>query len=132
MKVNISTKREWIPNWNGNKKENDPITIVHKAPTMSLRTELLPKPHVLFRIDNAGNPQGGESDLEIDNKKIIYGMLINIRNLTVEDENGEAFEIKTAEDLFSKNAPSILYELVDEIGTYFQKILNEKVVAEKN
>ena len=126
MIVQVANKSEFIPEWNGNKEENDPIVVTHKVPTMALREQLIPKPRLKLVVSPDGKSEGGETTIEIDNRSLIQTMLISIKGLAV-NIDGKEVEIKTAGDLFGKDTPSILSGLVDELGTYFQKILNERV-----
>jgi len=126
MIVQVMNKSEFIPEWNENKKENDPIVVVHKVPTMALREQLIPKPRLKLVVGADGKSEGGETTIEVDNRNLIQSMLISIKGLSV-NIDGKEVEIKTAGDLFGKETPSILSGLVDEIGSYFQSVLNERV-----
>jgi hypothetical protein len=57
-------------------------------------------------------------------------MTTGIRNLTIRKRhsNGteKTIEIRTVEDLFSDSAPATLGGLIDEMGTYYQKILQQE------
>ena len=126
MLITVSNKTEFIPEWNDNQKENDPVVVVHRVPTMGLRERLIPKPRLKLMVSADGKSEGGETEVEVDNKKIILAMLVEIKNLAYESD-GKEIRVKSADDLYSNNTPSTLSGLVDEIGTYFQKILNERV-----
>jgi len=124
MNISISLQREFVPEWNNNKESEDPIVVVYKAPTMNLRQQLIPNPKIVLKISPDGKAEGGETTIEVDNRKIIYGMLEEIKNLTL-TVDGKEKEIRTANDLYS--GPAFLGGLVDEIGAFFQKELSKSV-----
>lgn len=126
MLISVSNKSEFIPEWNDNQKSTDPIVVIHKVPTMGLRERLIPKPKLKLIVSADGKSEGGETEVEIDNKKIIQSMLVEIKNLAYESE-GKEIKVKTADDLFGNSTPSAFSGLADELGTYFQKVLNERV-----
>jgi hypothetical protein len=131
MVVNIAPKREYIPEWNGNKDEKVPFVVVHRAPTMSLYDELVPKPKVTMKIGKEG-AEGGETEISIDTTAIVKRMLLEIKGLSLHEEGKDDIPIISAKDLFGENAPSVLSGLTDELGRYFQNLLTEKVVDTKN
>lgn len=126
MLISVSSNNEFIPEWNNNKKEADPIVVVHRVPTMGLRERLIPKPKLKLMVSADGRTEGGETEVEIDNKKIIQAMLVEIRNFSY-SMDGKEVAVKSADDLFSNNTPSAVSGLMEEIGAYFQKILSEKI-----
>ena len=127
MLISVSNKTEYTPEWNDNLKTPDPIVVVHRVPTMGLRERLIPRPKLKLMVSADGKSEGGETEVEIDNKKIIQSMLVEIKNLAYTSEDGKEIRVKSADDLFGNTTPSALSGLADELGTYFQKILNERV-----
>ena len=131
MIISISTQTEYTPDWNDNKKDTNPIIIEHLTPSMTLYNELIVPPSVKMNIDKDGKMDGGETEITIDNKKIVRKMVTKVRNLTIEID-GKPMEIKNGAELFGPGTPAILSGLVEEIGTYLQGILSEKRVDTKN
>lgn len=135
MEVSVALTKEWKPEWRNNREDNNPIVVVHKAPTMALKERLIPKPKIKYIIRD-DQSSGGETEIEVDNKHIIEEMLLEIRNCTIKitDEDGEVeiLEIKSAKDLFSPKAPAMISGLADEIGVYFQRLLQGQGADSKN
>lgn len=131
MIVSVSTKNEFIPEWNDNKDSEEPIVVHYKAPTMVLVNSLLPKPTIDWNVGSNMAITGGAMKSVIDNSKIVRQMVTKIKNLSVSVDD-KVIKIETGEDLFGKDAPSILAGLVDEIGSYLQGVLSERVVDQKN
>lgn len=132
MKISVNTVREYIPEWRENKKEDpvNQIVVEHRTPSMSLVEELIPK--AALKITGHGDTQEGwETTYVMDTKKIVRGMLLKIRNLTL-DIDGKDTPIVSFDDLYNPSAPSILAGLTEELGTYFQKLLSERKVDVKN
>jgi len=130
MVLTVSSKREFIPKFNGNDKAPvaEQIKVIHKAPTMSIKERVMPR---AFNLDQDGKTS---IHVEIDRKKIIKEFGVEITNCSYKfDENSEAKDvicrIKDAESLFS--APPEFDALIDELYTYFQELLSTKV-NEKN
>ena len=130
MEVSVFETNEYIPEWNKNQEDENPIVIEHKEPTMDLCSKLLPKPKIKLQIDPEGGMVGGEADMPVDTERMVKRMTLGIRNLTVKktQKGGKDvfLEIKTVEDLFSPKAPAFLNGLVIELGNYYQKILNKE------
>lgn len=124
MVLEISRTQEFIPEWNGNKNEAKPITVKYKNPTMSMYERLIPKPKLKVRIGADGKSEGAESDVIIDNTKIIKEMVTGITNFEINDGD-KNYNIKTAEELFG-DAPACISGLIDEIGVYLQGVLSTK------
>ncbi len=131
MVLELSLVTEYTPEWNNNRKEAEPIVVKHKVPTMALTNRLIPKTSVTMKMDENGKMSGGESELVIDNTRLVRDMVTSIRGLTVKDGSKE-YQIVTAGDLFSENAPPALAGLIDELGLYFQELLTKKEVEAKN
>jgi len=127
MVLTVSSKREFIPKFNGNDKAPvaDQIKVVHKAPTMAIKERVMPR---AFNLDQDGKTS---IHVEIDRKKIIKEFGVEITNCAykIEDEKDVVCKIRDAETLF--NAPPEFDPLIDELYTYFQELLNTKV-NEKN
>jgi hypothetical protein len=130
MIISVSQKKEYIPEWNGNRTEDKPIRVIHRAPTMSLYEELIPKPRIKMKIDKEG-AQEGETELVIDNTAIVKKMVTEIVDCEL-DVDGKRVVIASADDLYGTNAPAILSGFVEELGKYFQGILADRSVNTKN
>src|SRR5690606_13913318 len=113
-KISVNLQREYIPEWNGNREEpvGSQIKVLHRAPTLALKDELVPKPEIKFRISDTGKSEGGETIARVDNRKIVEGMVFSIENLTLEVQDGEnkskTVEIKSVRDLYSSQIPASL------------------------
>jgi hypothetical protein len=140
MILTVSSAREFIPEFNGNKEAvlAEQIKVTHAAPTMSIKEKAMPH---AFDLDGSGN---FSTHVEIDRKRVIKAFDTKLTNLGYEKPVGEStvkgpvkvtgdnkviMKIVTAEDLF--NAPVEFDPLIDELYTYFQNLLNTKV-DEKN
>jgi len=137
MKLTVSTQTKWIPKWRGNDESDDPIVFIHRTPTMALREELVPKPRIKFNISSDGESAGGESEIVVDTTKIIERMVVRIENFDIEITDSETgknsiVHITKGSDLFGERIPSLIQELVNEAGTYFQNLLNRKEDDSKN
>jgi len=124
MILSISVKREFIPEFNNNKKlpAADQIKIEHKAATATIKESLFPR---RFQLDKDG---GVTSEFEIDRKKIIQAFVTGIKNLGYEVD-GEEKNITTVEQLFK--APIEFDPLIEELYSYFNEMLNARA-NEKN
>lgn len=129
--LDVSVNREYVPKWMNNEQDNNPIVIVHKAPSSFLFNTLIAKPTLKMTIDSDGNSNGGETDIQIDHSKLVKSMVVNIKNLEF-DMEGKSFVVKTAGDLFGVYVPAEVNGLVDEIGNYLATLLQKKVVDVKN
>jgi hypothetical protein len=130
MVISISQKKEYIPEWNDNKDSQDQIVVVHRVPTMALYNELIPKPTIKMKVGKDGT-EGGETELTIDTSNLVRRMVLDIKGLVIDDGH-DRIPLKTGEDLFSANAPSMLAGLTDELGRYFQEILTSRAIDTKN
>jgi hypothetical protein len=130
MEISVFLENEYIPEWRGNRESDSPIVFDHKEPSMNLRRRLIPQPKAEFSFGPDGKSTGGQAEMVIDNERIVRGMTTGIRNLTIRKRhsNGteKTIEIRTVEDLFSDSAPATLGGLIDEMGTYYQKILQQE------
>ncbi len=126
MILTVSTKREFIPKFNGNDKApaGEQIKIVHKAATIAMKEKLFPRE---FAYGADGKVSGS---FVVDRKKIIGEFVIDFINISYQyDDSKEVVKVKNVNDLF--NAPPEMDGLVDEIYNHFQDLLNTKV-DEKN
>jgi len=133
MVINLEVSRKFVPEWNGNKSlaDGEQIEITHKAPTLALVNRLIPKPSLKMIMGKDGSMDGGESEIVMDNTKIVREMVTEIRNLSISID-GKVRKIITAADLFGDDIPSVLSGLVDEVGAYLQGVLNKKDIDAKN
>lgn len=139
MVLTVSDKREFVPEFNGNKElpDAEQIKVIHDAPTMAIKERVMPR---AFDLDKDGQVS---THVEIDRKKIFKAFNIKIINAAYEkpvtaDIKGGArvtgdgkalIKVQTAEDLF--NAPVEFDGLIDEVYQYLQNLLNAKA-DEKN
>lgn len=131
MIISVKTKNEYVPEWNGNKDDESPITIEHLTPTMALYEALIPKPTMKMNLDKDGRMEGGETEVTIDNRKIVVRMVTGIKNLTL-NVDGKPIAVTSGSDLFGPAVPSEISGLVDEIGAYLQGLLSKKAFDAKN
>jgi hypothetical protein len=125
MEISVSTQKEYIPEWNDNRQDEKPLRVIHKKPTLKLRSQLLPQPKITMRISAKGDPEGGDTVVEVNNERLVRGMVDHFEDFAI-NVDGKRFEIQTVDDLFSDNTPSRVGDLVDELGTYFQRLLSRK------
>jgi len=113
MKVNISKKGTFIPEWNGNKDlpEEEQIKVHFRYLNVQERKRYTTQ-HP-WEVDGQGN---FSFKLEHDDKAIFQAMTETIENLSIEDENGNTKEVKTADDLLNARG---LDELFQEIWTHY-------------
>jgi hypothetical protein len=130
MVISVSLKKEYIPTWMDNGKSDKPIRVLHKAPTMALYEELIPKPRIRVKVGAEG-AEGGETELVVDNTAIVKKMVNEIIDCEL-DVDGKKVLITSADDLFGASAPAMLSGLAEELGRYFQKILADRSGDTKN
>ena len=130
MELEFSAKLTYVPKFNGNRDApaSQQFVVVNRNPTPALKSRLLSKPELRFRIDNEGRVEGGEAVVSQDRKAIIDGMLIRIDGLSYKLD-GEDRRIVDAKGLWE--APIVFDELIDELSEHFRSEL-EKKVDQKN
>ena len=131
MIIDVSTVKEYIPSWNNNKTSDSPIIVKHKAPSMALYGQLVPRPSIKLSIDAEGKSSGGETEMTLDYTKIVKEMVLTIENLEL-NIDGKTMRLCNSGDLFGGSTPSMISGLVDELGAHFQMLLSKKDVDEKN
>lgn len=133
MIFSTSTTTEFTPKWQNNLAEPEAtrITVTHLAPSAALKDRLIPKPVLKWNFDEKGEAVGGETEMTIDNKKIVLTMVSKIHNLTVE-VNGNKFPVTDANDLYGPGMPVEISDLATEIGEYLQGLLSKSGVNAKN
>lgn len=127
MVINFSLSREYTPTWNGNQNEDEPIVIEHKAPTLKLKSQLVPNPKFVFTGEPGSDKQNFNLEYSVNNRKVFEGMVTKVRNLTVNGKN-----ITSPKDLMQDDIPAQLGGLIDEVGQYLQSLLQETEINEKN
>lgn len=127
----VVRKKEYVPEWNGNRKEGTPIVVEHRVPTMALRQELIPRPVVKIVGSVDGESKGFESETPIDTQRMVERMTLKIHNFTIvetDEETGKEesrIVIKEGKDLYGTSAPTQVGGLADELGRYYQRLLTE-------
>jgi len=124
MMISISTKREFIPEFNDNLKlpVAEQLKIGHRAPTVAIKEKLFPRK---FEFGADGQITGS---FEVDRKKIIQELTTDFSNCAYESD-GDVKKISTVEQLFK--APVEFDPLIEELYNYYNTLLNSKV-NEKN
>jgi hypothetical protein len=119
MTVTVSTKREFIPEFNGNRKlsATEQLRITHRAPTVAIKEKLFPRK---FSFGANGEVTG---TFEVDRKRIISELTIDFINFEYESDD-EKKKITTVEQLFK--APVEFDPLIEELYTYYNTILNAR------
>jgi hypothetical protein len=130
MELVLSSELTYVPKFGGNRKmpAAEQIVAIYRAPTMSMKKRLLPRPNFTFNYDSAGNVKGGEVSIGLDSKPLIDGMLIRLTNARWKDGD-EVHEITDAKSLYE--APVQFDELVEELADHFRAELDKKY-KEKN
>ena len=123
MVVKVTKTTEFIPKWHGNQDDKEPIVFVHKVPTNALRERLLPKSRVKMTVGIDGKFAGGETDVEIDVRRINEEMITGVKNCFTEDETGKRIEFTKVSDMYGDKAPPEFGELMDEVGRHLQGLL---------
>lgn len=122
----------FIPTYGGNDKEAKPVTFYHKAPSYTLRQDLLKDPVMTMLFTNEGKMDGGKSELKINVKELLVGMTTKIENLEVEvDGKKDTIHLTTVMDLYGKYAPATIGPMLDEVSRHYQDILRASEVDEK-
>jgi hypothetical protein len=138
MKVTVSTalNRVFIPEWNSNKEqpEVEQIKIAYKAPTIAMKDSLFERKFDFVQSadkkDDKGNPvMEPAMSITVDRQKVISAFVTKIENL-VADIDGVDVPIKTAAQLFSAGVE--FDGLVEELYTYLNNLINQRVIDEKN
>jgi len=124
MNITVQQKREYIPEFNGNRElpAVEQVKVLHRAATIKIKEALFPKK---YEYDSNGEMKGS---FELDRSGMMLKFITDIKNFSYE-EDGVSYKIKTAAQLI--DAPSEFEELLDELYSYFQELLNKKV-DEKN
>ncbi len=130
MELEFSAKLTYVPKFNGNREAptSEQFIVVYRNPTPALKSRLLPRPELRFRIDTEGRVAGGETIVSQDRKAIIDGMLLRIDGLSYKLD-GETKHVTDAKTLWE--APIVFDELIDELAEHFRSEL-EKKVDQKN
>jgi len=125
MLVTVSTTREFIPKFNGNKKAvaGEQIRVAYKAPTIAMKEKLFPRKFSLG-LDGAFS-----TSVEVDRGKIIKEMLVELFNAQYKNDNGDLVTIRNSGELME--APIEFDPLIEEVYNYFTELLNKKT-NEKN
>lgn len=138
MKVTVSTalNRVFIPEWKENKEhpEIEQIKISYKAPTIALKDSLFERKFDFVmspdRKDEKGNPiMEPAMSITVDRQKVISALVTKIDGL-VADIDGVDTPIKTATQLFSAGVE--FDGLVEELYTFLNNLINQRVIDEKN
>jgi len=119
MIISVSTKREFTPEFNGNRKlpANEQMKIIHRAPTVAIKEKLFPRK---FEFDGKGEVTGS---FEVDRKRIIGALTIDLMNIEYEGDD-EKKKITTVTQLF--DAPVEFDPLIEELYNYYNSILNAR------
>lgn len=138
MKVTVSTalNRVFVPEWNENKEqpEVEQIKIAYKAPTIAMKDSLFERKFDFVQSadkkDDKGNPvMEPAMSITVDRQKVISAFVTKIENL-VADIDGTEMPIKTASQLFSAGVE--FDGLVEELYTFLNNLINQRVIDEKN
>jgi len=118
MDVSITTKEvEYVPEWNDNKKDPNPVRVRLRFLNNSQRTDL-----IRWKAD-----QSGQIHLDPDRRGLLLAGVVKIENLWV-IEDGVRKEIKTGMALMqSYGLEALMIELATEIIG-----MNPKQEVEKN
>ena len=100
MKLSLSKEIEYIPEWNDNKKEADPIIAIFRHLTTDQRNDCM----------DTGFDKNNKMIIKPDLGKIFRWALVELKNLDIDDEM-----IKTANDVLKKPG---LYNLFMELALY--------------
>ena len=130
--ISINTERVFIPTFDGNDKAdpNDQIKVHYKAITSSIKEDLVRR-----NVDLKKDKQSGEMEptvsLQIDMRKTLDKLVVSIENLGYAINGAETKKVCTVQSLFDAQLEVGLYPLIEEIFTFFNDMLNQRV-DEKN
>lgn len=130
MKLMVSTKKTFVPFFNGNRElpEEEQIVVTYKVPDVELRNRLKPRPKFKYSFDPEGRTTGGEAEVALDKENVVSSMLVALTHAEYEDEKGEHKITKWSELI---HAPKDFQGLIDELYEEFRKELDTGV-DEKN
>lgn len=109
MRVIASTGMEYIPTWNRNKKEKDPIKIKYRYLTGPEKDRIMGV--VMPEFDENGK-QVGRFKLRIDNERLIKTSILSIENLDIY-EDGSTIQANAAHICNSPDLANLYTELVN-------------------
>ena len=130
--ISINTERVFIPTFDGNDKAdpNDQIKVHYKAITSSIKEDLVRR-----NVDLKKNTQSGEMEptvsLQIDMRRTLDKLIVSIENLGYAINGAEAKKVTSVQALFDAPLEVGLYPLIEEIFTFCNDMLNQRV-DEKN
>ena len=130
--ISINTERVFIPTFEGNDKvdPNDQIKFHYKAITSSIKEDLVRR-----NVDLKKNAQSGEMEptvsLQIDMRRTLDKLIVSIENLGYAINGAEAKKVTSVQALFDAPLEVGLYPLIEEIFTFCNDMLNQRV-DEKN
>jgi hypothetical protein len=138
MKVTVSTalNRVFIPKWNDNEEQPsvEQVKISYKAPTISMKDSLFERKFDFVQSDDKKDENGKPlmqplMSVTVDRYKVINALVSKIEGLCAEIDGVEV-PIKTTAQLF---AAGVEFDgLVEEIYTFLNKLINQRVIDEKN
>lgn len=132
MKVTVNTalNRVFTPEWNGNKElpPGEQVTVSYKAPTIAMKERLFERKFDFTKSTSGDGMDAGMSVI-VDRKKVINELTTAINGLVV-DVDGKDIKIATTAQLFEAGVE--LDGLVEELYTFYNDLINQKGVEEKN
>ena len=132
MKVTVNTalNRVFTPEWNGNKDLSvaDQVTVSYKAPTIAMKERLFERKFDFTKAPNGDGMEAGMSVI-VDRKKVINELTTAINGLSAEVD-GKDIKISTTAQLFEAGVE--FDGLAEELYTFYNNLINQKGVDEKN
>lgn len=132
MKVTVSTalNRVFTPEWNGNKDlpVSEQVTIAYKAPTIAMKERLFERKFDFTQSPNGTGMDAGMS-IVVDRKKVINELTTDIKGLSA-DVDGVDKKITTTAQLFEAGVE--FDGLAEELYTFYNNLINQKGIDEKN
>lgn len=104
--------------------ESERIEVSYTNPSMEMQNRINPKAKYSVRTDTFGNPIGGEAEIIIDDRALIVGFNIRIKNYVLQDEKGTLTTIRSAKDLFEQDSAEV-GPLIKIIAKRFREELAE-------
>ena len=122
MDIKIRRTEEFVPKWNKNDKDKNPIVFKLKYLTVSEHEDCRSLTPIKLDI-NGKKVSGGE--LIADPKKIFSYSVMEITNLTTIDEDDKKVDIRSAEDMLtcqSQELVGLFFEVTSHILAMSKKV----------
>lgn len=131
MIIEVPVSDIYYPEWNKNLElpEEERVSIEWKYPDISKSNVLNPRPTFKTVLDMDGKFKETTTETKTDYTYILREMVVSFRGLSYR-KGGIEKKVATVSQLFE--APSLFSGLIDDVGKFLKKKLEESEIAEKN